>query len=165
VRSNLTDFPLVTGAKVDHVAVAVEDAAEAAKLFRDVLGAEFRGFGDNHAQGFRWVQYRFPAGGRIELVTPIGDGFVSRFLARRGEGVHHVTLRVKDLPNQVKRLEAGGIDLVMVNALDPHWREAFIHPKNAYGVLVQLAESMHDEADHERHFRSILPMAVELGLA
>jgi methylmalonyl-CoA/ethylmalonyl-CoA epimerase len=146
--------------------VAVHDAAGSAKLFRDVLGAGFVSFGDNEEQGFRFVQYRFPGGGKVELVTPIGEGFVSRFLDRRGEGIHHITLTVTDLRSQVDRMRAGGIDPVMVDLEDPHWREAFIHPKNAHGVLVQLAESLHEGAHHhEEHLRRMGKAALELGLA
>jgi methylmalonyl-CoA/ethylmalonyl-CoA epimerase len=158
-------LPFVRGARLDHVAVAVHDATDSAKLFRDVLGAEFAGFGDNTDQGFRWVQYRVPNGGKIELVTPIGEGFVSRFLEKRGEGVHHMTFTVKDLPAQVERIRTGGIELIQVNLEDEHWREAFIHPKTAHGVLVQLAESLHSHEDHEQHFRERFGAAVELGLA
>ena len=145
--------------------MAVHDAAGSAKLFRDVLGAGFVSFGDNEEQGFRFVQYRFPGGGKVELVTPIGEGFVSRFLDRRGEGIHHITLTVTDLRSQVDRMRAGGIDPVMVDLEDPHWREAFIHPKNAHGVLIQLAESLHSEDDASRHLRRVLPEAARLGLA
>ena len=158
--------PLVRGAQLDHVAVAVHDAEESAKLFRDVLGAEFAGYGDNVEQAFRFVQYRFPNGGKVELVTPIGEGFVSRFLDGRGEGVHHVTFTVRDLASQVERMRVGGVELIQVDVENPHWREAFIHPRNAHGVLIQVAEHMHggdEEADH--HFRERFAAAVELGLA
>src|SRR5919197_3903056 len=104
VAPEAPELPLVRGAQLDHVAVAVHDAAGSAKLFRDVLGAGFVSFGDNEEQGFRFVQYRFPGGGKVELVTPIGEGFVSRFLDRRGEGIHHITLTVTDLRSQVDRL-------------------------------------------------------------
>ena len=159
------DLPLVRGAQLDHVAVAVHDATETATLFRDVLGAEFVMFGDNHEQGFRFVQYRFPNGGKVELVTPIGEGFVSRFLEQRGEGVHHMTFAVKDLRSQVERMGQGGVELIMVDVESPHWREAFIHPKNAHGVLIQVAESLHSEEDSARHFQERFPQAVALGLA
>jgi methylmalonyl-CoA/ethylmalonyl-CoA epimerase len=158
-------LPFVRGARLDHVAVAVHDAADAAKLFRDVLGAEFAGFGDNTAQGFRWVQYRIPNGGKVELVTPIGEGFVSRFLEKRGEGVHHMTFTVRDLPAQVERIRAGGIELIQVNLEDTHWREAFIHPRDGHGVLIQLAESLHSHEESEQHLRERFGAAAELGLA
>jgi methylmalonyl-CoA/ethylmalonyl-CoA epimerase len=159
------ELPFVRGARLDHVAIAVRDGADAARLFRDVLGAEFAGFGDNTGQGFRWVQYRIPNGGKVELVTPIGEGFVSRFLEKRGEGVHHMTFTVRDLPAQVERVRAGGVELIQVSLEDEQWREAFIHPKNAHGVLIQLAESLHTHEDSGQHFRERFGAAVELGLA
>ena len=159
-------LPLVEGAQLDHVAVAVHDAVESAKLFRDVLGAKLVGVGDNESQGFRWVQYRFPNGGKVELVTPIAEGFVSRFLERRGEGVHHMTFAVKDLPSQVERMRAGGVELMMVDLEDPHWREAFIHPKKAHGVLIQVAEHIAPpEEVQAQHMERQFAKAVELGLA
>ncbi|MFN2543640.1 MAG: VOC family protein [Actinomycetota bacterium] len=158
-------LPLVRGAQLDHVAIAVHDAEETAKLFRDVLGAEFLFFGDNKEQGFRFVQFGFPFGGRVELVTPIGDGFVSRFLDRRGEGVHHVTFKVTDLRSQVERMQAEGVELIMVNLEDPHWKEAFIHPRNAHGVLIQIAESSFSREDQVQHVQEMFRQAVELGLA
>src|SRR5205807_2477067 len=141
----MPDRPLVRGARIDHVAVAVHDVAAAATLYRDVLGGEFLFGADEPEQGFRFVQYRFASGGKVELVTPLGNGFVSRFLERRGEGVHHVTLRVADLAGQVDRLRASGVVLMEVSLEDEHWKEAFIHPRDAHGVLIQLAESPHDD--------------------
>jgi methylmalonyl-CoA/ethylmalonyl-CoA epimerase len=162
---NQENWPLVRGAQLDHVAIAVHDAATTAKLFRDVMGAEFLFFGDNVGQGFRFVQYGFPFGGRVELVTPIAEGFVSRFLEKRGEGVHHMTFKITDLRRQVERLQAGGVELIQVNLEDPHWKEAFIHPKNAHGVLIQIAESSFRRADAAEHVREMFSRASELGLA
>jgi methylmalonyl-CoA/ethylmalonyl-CoA epimerase len=158
-------LPLVRDARIDHVAVAVRDVAAAAHLFRDVLGGEFLFGGDVSDQGFRFVQYRFPGGGKVELVTPIEDGFVSRFLDTRGEGIHHVTYRVRDIEAQVDRLRAAGVRLTLVNLENPHWKEAFLHPRDALGLLIQLAESPHDEDDTAQHMRERFPEAVLLGQA
>jgi methylmalonyl-CoA/ethylmalonyl-CoA epimerase len=156
-------LPLIRGAGLDHVAVAVRDVARAAGLFRDVLGGEFLYGADIHDQGFRFVQYRFPGGGKVELVTPLGEGFVSRFLDARGEGVHHVTFKVPDLPAQVERLRAAGLEPVNVNLGNEQWREAFIHPRDAHGVLVQLAQSKHHDDETAAHLREAFPEAALLG--
>jgi methylmalonyl-CoA/ethylmalonyl-CoA epimerase len=155
--------PLVQGASLDHVAVAVRDLSAAARLFRDVLGGEFLMGSEIEHQSFRFVQYRLPAGGKFELVTPMAEGFVSRFLERRGEGVHHVTLRVERIEEQIERLRAGGVNLTLVNLSNPHWKEAFIHPSNAQGVLVQLAESAHSEDEAARHLGERFGEAMLLG--
>jgi len=145
------------------VAVAVRDVAAAASLYRDVLGGEFLFGSDEEEQGFRFVQYRFPSGGKVELVTPLADGFVSRFLDRRGEGVHHVTFRVSSLADQVERMRAGGVELMQVSLDDEHWKEAFIHPRHAHGVLIQLAESPHGDDESARHFRDAFTEAALLA--
>jgi len=157
------DLPLLRGARIDHVAVAVRDVAAAASLYRDVLGGRFLFGADEPEQGFRFVQYRFPSGGKVELVTPLGQGFLSRFLERRGEGVHHVTLRVEALGGQVDRLRQGGVELMQVSLDDATWKEAFIHPRDAYGVLIQLAESPHDDEESARHFGRAFPEAALLA--
>jgi methylmalonyl-CoA/ethylmalonyl-CoA epimerase len=157
------EFPgigsLVRGARLDHVAVAVRDLVGAAALFRDTLGAQFLFGSDVPGQAFRAVQYRWPGGGKVELVTPTAEGFVSRFLDRRGEGVHHLTLRVSRIEEQIERLESAGVPLILVSLEDPDWKEAFIHPSNARGVLVQLAESPHSDDDTARHFGDLFPEA------
>ncbi len=154
---------LVKGARIDHVAVAVRDLGRAAGLFRDVLGGEFLFGGDVVPQAFRFAQYRWPNGGKVELVTPIAGGFVSRFLERRGEGVHHVTFKVQDIEAQVARLEEAGFPLMLVSFENPSWKEAFIHPSDAHGVLIQLAEAAHGDDEVAQHMRERFPEAALLG--
>ena len=96
-------------------------------------------------------------------MTPVADGFVSRFLETRGEGVHHVTYRVQDIEAQVDRLRRAGVRLTLVNLANEHWKEAFLHPRDAHGVLIQLAESPHDEDDTAQHMRDRFPEAMLLG--
>jgi methylmalonyl-CoA/ethylmalonyl-CoA epimerase len=156
-------LPLVEGAALDHVAIAVRDPASAAGLFRDVLGADFLMGAEAPDQGFRFVQYRFPGGGKVELVTPTAEGsFVSRFLDRRGEGVHHITFKVERIEEQVERLRAGGVPLTLVDLGDPEWKEAFIHPSLAHGVLIQLAQSAVDDDTAARHLAERFPEAALL---
>lgn len=155
--------PLIEGAKLDHVAVAVRDIRAGAELFRDVLGGEFLFGAPNPGQAFRFVQYRFPGGGKIELVTPMADGFVSRFLERRGEGVHHVMFRVRDIERQAERLREAGVPLTLTNFENANWKELFLHPSTAHGVLIQLAESPNTDDDTARHFADLFPEAALLG--
>jgi len=139
-------------AQVDHVAVAVRSVAAAVPLFVDALGGEFLFAGENKSQGFRWAQFRFPQGGKIELVTPIaGDGFVQRFLDGRGEGVHHVTLKVPDISRAIAHLRERGVELMRVSTEHPSWKEAFIHPNDGHGVLIQIAQSAFSDEESARH--------------
>lgn len=144
-------------ATLDHVAVAVHDIRASMRLYSEVLGAPFLFGGDNHRQAFRWAQFRLPAGGKFELVTPLGEGFVSRFLARRGEGVHHVTLKVPDIHAAIAHLSEAGVPLFGVSTEHDSWKEAFIHPKDANGVLLQLAQSAWTDEETARHHLSEHP--------
>jgi methylmalonyl-CoA/ethylmalonyl-CoA epimerase len=139
-------------ATLDHVSIAVREMRTAIPFYTDTLGAVFLFAGERHDQGFRWAQFRFPGGGKVELVTPSSPGgFVARFLERRGEGVHHVTLKVPDIERAIGHLGAQGIPLFNVSTGRPDWKEAFIHPRNANGTLVQIAQSAISDEEVAHH--------------
>ena len=75
----------------------------------------------------------------MEPVDP--QGVVAQFLEKRGEGVHHITLQTKNLAEKVQHLEAQGLRIVDKRLDDPKGIDAFISPKSACGVLIQLAET------------------------
>jgi methylmalonyl-CoA/ethylmalonyl-CoA epimerase len=125
----------------DHVAVAVHSVKAALPLYRDALGGEYLMGGDSTDHGFRWVQFRFPGGGKVELLEPLGKGFLTRFLERRGEGLHHMTFKTDDVPAAIFELESRGYEVVDVDLDDPHWKEAFLRPSKAHGTLIQVAWS------------------------
>jgi len=136
--------------RLDHVAVAVNSIKPALSLYRDALGGQYL-MGGDEGGSWRWLQVRYPGGGKVELLEPIGDGFLSRFLERHGEGLHHVTFKTDDIHAAIAQVEARGFELVDVNVDDPHWKEAFVRPSKAHGTLVQIAQSSApDEAVEER---------------
>ncbi len=128
--------------RFDHVSMAVADIDAAGPLLR-LLGAEHFDGGLNAHGDFRWAQYSLPGWGTLELIAPIDsnpDHFIRRFLNDRGEGLHHLTFKVLDIGKAVDRAtELGFIVTGFDDSLDD-WKEAFIHPKSANGVLIQLAE-------------------------
>ena len=78
----------------------------------------------------------------MEILEPAGrDGFLARFLETRGAGIHHVTFRVPSLADACARARARGYDIVGRDESDPEWKEAFLHPKQALGIVVQFAET------------------------
>jgi methylmalonyl-CoA/ethylmalonyl-CoA epimerase len=125
---------------LDHTAVAVSSIKDALRLYRDALGGEYL-MGGDQAETWKWVQFRWPGGGKVELLEPKAEGFLSRFLERRGEGLHHVTFKTDDIRKALSQVEAQGYELVDVNLDDPHWKEAFLRPSKAHGTLVQVAQS------------------------
>jgi methylmalonyl-CoA/ethylmalonyl-CoA epimerase len=128
--------------RLDHVSIATREISAMVPLIRDVLGARFLMGATEEAQGFRWAQFQFPGGGVIELLEPVGDkGFLQDFLAQHGEGLHHITLRVRDIAKRANELEAQGYQPFKPRFDNPVWKELFLHPKATHGVLIQLAES------------------------
>lgn len=128
--------------RLDHVSIATRQISSLVPLIRDVLGARFLMGATEAALGFRWAQFQFPGGGVIELLEPFGDGsFLHAFLKERGEGLHHITLRVRDIAKRAAELEDLGYKPFRPRFNDPVWKELFLHPKETHGVLIQLAES------------------------
>jgi methylmalonyl-CoA/ethylmalonyl-CoA epimerase len=124
----------------DHIAIAMERMADAT----DVLVGRLGGSPDSGGPGggFRWAAWRFEGGGSVEVIEPAGtDGFLHRFLAARGPGVHHVTFKVASLAQATARAEAQGYRLVGRDESDPDWLVAYLHPKEALGIVVQLGQS------------------------
>jgi methylmalonyl-CoA/ethylmalonyl-CoA epimerase len=124
---------------LDHVAVALRSIKSALPLYRDALGGEYLMGGD--AETWRWVQLRFPGGGKVELLEPLGDGFLTGFLERYGEGLHHLTFKTDAIREAIDDLERTGYELVDVNLESPDWKEAFLRPSKAHGTLIQIAQS------------------------
>jgi methylmalonyl-CoA/ethylmalonyl-CoA epimerase len=125
----------------DHVAIGTRTLADGWQLFGGLLGGTWVYGGDS--PGYWWGQLRFGAGPKIELLTPAGgaDGvFLERFLASRGPGPHHLTFIVADLRQTLSDVRANGIEPVGVDMSNDAWKEAFLHPRDAHGIVIQLAE-------------------------
>ncbi len=132
-------MPIGLVTKLDHIAIGMPRIADATDFLVGRLGgrADSGGLGG----GFRWACWRYDGGGRIEVIEPAGaDGFVDRFLAARGPGIHHVTFKVSSLAEAAARAEAQGYRLVGRDESDAEWRVAYLHPKEAQGIVVQLAQ-------------------------
>jgi methylmalonyl-CoA/ethylmalonyl-CoA epimerase len=130
---------------LDHVAVAVEHRHEAWPRYRRDLGGRWASSGET--VGFALNQLSFDNGMRIEILRPNQvekNDFLRRFLDHRGPGPHHLTYKVPDIEQALAVAEGAGYPAVNVDLSDPYWKEAFLHPKVAHGVVVQMAES-HDE--------------------
>src|SRR5713226_3555188 len=130
----------MTPIRFDHIAIGVTRIAEVPAFLVGTLGGVAR-YGRSIGGAFIWTVWRFEGGGRIEILEPRGDdGFLHRFLAQRGPGIHHVTFRVPSLRAACERAEARGSSVVGYDDSDPSWMEAFLHPREALGIVVQFAE-------------------------
>jgi methylmalonyl-CoA/ethylmalonyl-CoA epimerase len=128
-------------AVLDHLAVGTSALADGWDLFGGVLGGRWA-YGGN-SPGYWWGQLQFAAGPKIELLTPTGGpdaAFLERFLAARGAGPHHFNFLVTDIEETLARIQASGLEPVGVNLVNPYWREAFVHPRSAHGIVIQVAQ-------------------------
>jgi methylmalonyl-CoA epimerase len=131
--------------KIDHVGIAVESLGERLAFWRDALGMRVAGTENVATEG---VTVAFlPAGeSRVELLEASRpDSAIAKFLAKRGEGIHHITLQVEAIQPVLDRLKARGIPL-LDDAPRPGAggsKVAFLHPRAAGGVLVELVEKSH----------------------
>ena len=130
-------------AVLDHVGIAVASLDESMAFFRDALGLEVSLVEEVSSQQVRahFVQTGSTA---LEILEATGDDSpITRFVKRRGPGLHHITLRVDDLPAALAELKQRGVRLIdeVPRSGAEGARVAFIHPSSAHGVLVELKES------------------------
>jgi methylmalonyl-CoA/ethylmalonyl-CoA epimerase len=127
---------------VDHLGIAVRDLAEGKALYGGTLGLRLLFEEEVPTERVRVAAYD-GGGVRIELLEPTDpSGAIARFLERRGPGIHHVCYRVDDVVAALRALRARGIEPIGV-APRPGaggCRVAFLHPKDAGGVLVEISE-------------------------
>ena len=140
-------MPLLT--RVDHVGIAVLDLDASIEFYESTFGLTVAGRETNEAQGVREAMLfvaEGPAGSSyVQLLEPLApDTPVGKFLATRGEGVHHVGYGVVDVAAALEELRADGIRLV-----DEQPRHgslgasiAFLHPKSIGGVLTELVQAV-----------------------
>jgi methylmalonyl-CoA/ethylmalonyl-CoA epimerase len=128
--------------ELDHVAFGVPDVAPVGAFLAGVLGGGERSAGPSGGAFLFW-QWEFTGGGAVEIIVPDGPpgGFLHRFLEARCAGPHHVTIKVRDIHAALDRARAQGYDPVGFNDDDPDWIEAFLHPRQAQGIVVQFAQS------------------------
>ncbi len=133
--------------RLDHIAIAVPDLDAALRRFCDDIGLTLAGTEDVVAAQTRTAFLPVPAT-QIELIHPIdGEGPVQRHLDKRGGGLHHLCFATDDIEADMQRLTALGYRF-LTDAPTPGahgTRVAFIHPKSAGGVLIELAE--HPDTD------------------
>ena len=129
-------------ARLDHLGVAVRSIDERLHLYRDLLGLPLQVIEDVPGEQVRVAM--LPAGrARIELLEPTSDdSSVGRFLAKRGEGIHHVCFEVEDLEATLAALKRAGLSAIGEEGRPgaEGSRVAFLHPRGTGGVLLELRQ-------------------------
>jgi len=129
--------------RINHIGIAVNSIEATLKFYQEALGLTLT---RSEAEPDQGVLTAFlPVGeSDLELLEPLGeDTPVGRFLARRGEGIHHVCFEVEDIDAALAHLKEQGVTLVNREPQTTAWgwRIAFVHPRATHGVLVELVET------------------------
>jgi methylmalonyl-CoA/ethylmalonyl-CoA epimerase len=128
---------------LNHIGIAVHSIENQRSFYEGALGAEFEGFEDVPDQKVRVGFFRV-SNVRIELLEPTDPASpVTKFLEKRGEGLHHLAFTVDDIQARIAELKESGFRMID-DAPRPgshHMQIAFLHPKSTYGVLTELCET------------------------
>jgi methylmalonyl-CoA epimerase len=130
--------------KIDHIGIVVHDIQEALQVYQASLGLSLQ---DIVSIPDQEVDVAFlPIGeSNIELVQPTtDDSGIAKYLATRGEGIHHICIEVEDIGAALDQLNDHGVQLIdQVPRRGAHGLVAFVHPRGAHGVLIELVEHQH----------------------
>jgi methylmalonyl-CoA/ethylmalonyl-CoA epimerase len=133
--------------KLDHVAIGVGDHRQGLRTLTGELGGLVISGGQPPESGFRAMQVRIGRGNEgmtIELLEPAGtehNDFLERFIAAGGDRPHHITFKTDDIVAELDRLRSLGIEPVAIDFSDAGWQEMFIHPADAHGTVIQIAQT------------------------
>ncbi|MGY5148198.1 MAG: methylmalonyl-CoA epimerase [Candidatus Nitrosopumilus sp. bin_7KS] len=125
--------------KIDHIAIAVNDVEESAKIYQQALGVDNIEFETVESEGVK-VAILHLENARVELMQPTNDSSpIKKFLDKKGQGLHHMALETDNIEGEVERMEGCGIQFLgSVRPGSAGTKVTFIHPKSLHGVLAEL---------------------------
>ena len=125
--------------KIDHIAIAVNDVEESAKVYQQALGVDSVEFETVESEGVKVAIIELE-NGRIELMQPTNDSSpIKKFLDKKGQGLHHMALETDNIEGEVERMEGCGIQFLgKIRPGSAGTKVTFIHPKSLNGVLTEL---------------------------
>ena len=131
--------------KIDHIASAVNDVEESAKIYQQALGVDNVEFETVESEGVK-VAILHLENARVELMQPTNDSSpIKKFLDKKGQGLHHLALDTDNIEGEVKRMEGCGIQFLgNIRPGSAGTKVTFIHPKSLHGVLTELCSHPKD---------------------
>ena len=125
--------------KIDHIAIAVNDVEESAKIYQQALGVDNVEFETVESEGVK-IAILHLENARIELMQPTNDESpIKKFLDKKGQGLHHMALDTDNIEGDVERMEGCGIQFLgKIRPGSAGTKVTFIHPKSLHGVLAEL---------------------------
>jgi len=136
--------------KIDHIAIAVNDVEESAKVYQVALGVANVEFETVETEGVK-VAIIHLENGRIELMQPTTETSpIKKFLDKKGPGLHHLALETNNIEKEVSRMEGCGIQFLgKIRPGSAGTKVTFVHPKSLQGVLTELCS--HPDAGNSMH--------------
>ena len=125
--------------KIDHIAIAVNNVEESAKVYQQALGVDDVEFETVETEGVK-VAIIHLDNGRVELMQPTNDSSpIKKFLDKKGQGLHHMALETDNIEGEVERMEGCGVQFLgKIRPGSAGTKVTFIHPKSLDGVLAEL---------------------------
>ena len=133
--------------KIEHIGIAVKNMEESNRLFSKLLGKEPYKIEEVASEGVR-TSFFDVGGVKIELLEATNaDSPIAKFIEKRGEGIHHIAFAVSDIFSEMERLKNEGF--ILLNEAPKKGADnkmvAFLHPKSANGVLVELCQEIENK--------------------
>jgi methylmalonyl-CoA epimerase len=127
--------------KIDHIGIVVRDIQQALRVYEAALGLQLMEVTEVPDQQVR-VAFLPLGESNLELVQPTSDDTgIARYLAKRGEGIHHLCVEVDDIEDALAQIKDHDVPLIDETPRQgAHGRVAFLHPKGTHGVLIELVE-------------------------
>lgn len=128
--------------KLEHIGIAVKDLSSANKLFKTLFNDEHYKIEEVESEGVKTSFFKVGES-KIELLEATNsDSAISKFIEKKGEGIHHLAFEVEDIDAEIERLSKEGFQLIHESAKEgaDNKRIAFLHPKSTNGVLVELCQ-------------------------
>lgn len=127
---------------IDHIGIAVNDLDQAVEFFKTHLGLEYKETTELPDRGLKIAFFQV-GDTLVELLSPLGpDSQISKFLEKKGQGIHHIAFTTPDIKAHMNDLEQAGIRMATpeVTIGAEGFPVAFLHPKFSHGVLLELVE-------------------------
>ncbi len=130
--------------KIEHIGIAVKNLDEANKIYEQLLGTAPYKMEMVDSEGVNTSFFK-TGESKVELLQAIKDeSAIAKFIAKKGEGIHHIAFAVKDIHKEIKRLKKEGYTIINENPKKGADNKlvCFVHPKNTKGVLIELCQEI-----------------------
>ena len=130
--------------KIEHIGIAVKNLDEANKIYEQLLGTPPYKIETVDSEGVNTSFFK-TGESKVELLQATKDeSTIAKFIAKNGEGIHHIAFAVNDIHKEMKRLKEGGYTIINENPKKGADNKlvCFVHPKNTKGVLIELCQEI-----------------------